>query len=181
LWQVICVPVRHGYKLCRHRRLRLVTRPSPRLYPNILDMGVYHRPVQSAQEIYPFRKNQSIPLVALDKSRLTFSVLILVILLMAIPMPAYSSPYSVDQLRLYTHSRVVSFKEFICIDAILWKESKYNYLARNGSHYGIGQMRSKHYQSKDPYTQIDLTIAYTHKRYVTMCNALAFHKRHGYY
>ena len=158
-----------------------MTRPTTRLYRHILDMGVYGGPVQSAREIYPFRKNQSIPLVAIDKLRLRFSVLSLVILLMAIPMPAYSSTYSVDQLRVYTHSRVISFNEFICIDAILWKESRYNYLARNGSHYGIGQMRSKAYQSKDPYTQIDLTIAYTLKRYTTMCKALAFHKRHGYY
>jgi len=158
-----------------------MTRPTPRLLHNVLDMGVYGGPVQSAREIYPFRKIQSIPLVALDKSRLTSSVLILVILLMAIPMPAYSSPYSVDQLRLYLHSRVINFNEFICIDAILWKESKYNYLARNGSHFGIGQMRSKWYQSKDPYTQIDLTIAYTLKRYKSLCNAYAFHLKRGYY
>lgn len=152
-----------------------------RLLHNVLDRGVYGGPVQSAREIYPFRKNQSIPLVALDKSRLTSSVLILVILLMAIPMPAYSNGYSVDQLRLYLHSRVINFNEFVCMDSIIIKESRYNYLARNGSHYGIGQMRSKHYQSKDPYTQIDLTIAYTLKRYTTMCKALAFHKKHGYY
>ena len=158
-----------------------MTRPTPRPCANILDMGVYGGPVQSAREIYPFRKNQSIPLVALDKSRLTSSVLILVILLMAIPMPAYSSPYSVDQLRLYLHSRVINFNEFICMDKIIIKESNYNYLARNGSHYGIGQMRSKYYQSKDPYTQIDLTIAYTLKRYKSLCNAYAFHLKRGYY
>jgi hypothetical protein len=144
-------------------------------------MGVYGGPVQSDREIYPFRKNQSIPLVALDKSRLTSSVLILVILLMAIPMPAYSSPYSVDQLRLYLHSRVINFNEFICMDKIIIRESNYNYLARNGSHFGIGQMRSKYYQSKDPYTQIDLTIAYTLKRYKSLCNAYAFHLKRGYY
>ncbi len=158
-----------------------MTRPTPRLYPNILDIGVYGGPVQSAEEIYPFRKNQSIPLVALNKSRLTSSVLILVILLMAIPMPAYSNGYSVDQLRLYLHSRVISFNEFICMDKIILRESNYNYLARNGSHYGIGQMRSKYYQSQDPYTQIDLTIAYTLKRYKSLCNAYAFHLKRGYY
>jgi len=158
-----------------------MTRPTPRLLHNVLDMGVYGGPVQSAREIYPFRKIQSIPLVALDKSRLTSSVLILVILLMAIPMPAYSSPYSVDQLRLYLHSRVINFNEFICMDKIIIKESRYNYLARNGLHFGIGQMRSKYYQSKDPYTQIDLTIAYTLKRYKSLCNAYAFHLKRGYY
>jgi len=158
-----------------------MTRPSPRLYPNILDMGVYGGPVQSAREKDPFRKNQSIPLVALDKLRRSFSVLSLVILLMAIPMPAYSNGYSVDQLRLYLHSRVINFNEFICMDSILMLESKYNYRARNGSHFGIGQMRSKWYQSKDPYTQIDLTIAYTLKRYKSLCNAYAFHLKRGYY
>jgi len=158
-----------------------MTRPTPRLYPNILDMGVYGEPVQSEREKDPFRKNQSIPLVALDKSRLSFSVLILVILLMAIPMPAYSNAYSVDQLRLYLHSRVINFNEFICMDKIIIRESNYNYLARNGSHFGIGQMRSKWYQSKDPYTQIDLTIAYTLKRYKSLCNAYAFHLKRGYY
>ena len=100
---------------------------------------------------------------------------------MAIPVSANSYSYSVDQLRLYTHSRVINFKEFVCIDAILWKESRYNYLARNGSHYGIGQMKSKHYQSKDPYTQIDLTIVYTLNRYKSLCNAYAYHLKHGYY
>lgn len=158
-----------------------MTRPSPRLYADVFDYRVYGGPVQSRGGNYPFRKNQSIPLVALDKSRLTSSVLILVILLMAIPMPAYSSTYSVDQLRLYLHSRVINFNEFICMDKIILRESNYNYLARNGSHFGIGQMRSKYYQSKDPYTQIDLTIAYTLKRYKSLCNAYAFHLKRGYY
>lgn len=67
------------------------------------------------------------------------------------------------------------------MDKIFMLESNYNYLAVNGSHTGIGQMRSKYYQSKDPYTQIDLSIKYTLNRYKTLCNAYAFHVKHGYY
>jgi hypothetical protein len=100
---------------------------------------------------------------------------------MAIPMPAIANGYSVDVLRVYAHSRIINYKEFKCFDRIVVMESQYNYLARNGSHMGIGQMKSKYYQSKDPFTQIDLTIKYVHKRYVTMCNALTFHLKHGYY
>lgn len=158
-----------------------MTRRLTSTYANVLDTTVYDEPVQAREERTLNRVNLSNSLIARCKSNRLYSILLLLLLLMAIPMPAYSNGYSVDQLRLYLHSRVLNFNEFICMDKIIMKESRYNYLARNGSHYGIGQMRSKYYQSKDPYTQIDLTIAYTHKRYVTMCNALAFHKKHGYY
>ena len=96
-------------------------------------------------------------------------------------MSSYAAAYSVDQLRVYAHSRIVNYKEFVCLDNILMQESRYNYLARNGSHYGIGQMHSKHYQSRDPYTQIDLTIKYVTIKYHSMCNGWSFHKKHGYY
>ena len=158
-----------------------MTRTLTSTYTDVLDSTLYDGAVQGRGRKDSFRKNQSILLVAVYKSRLALLSLLLVINLLAIPMPAYSSTYSVDQLRLYVHSRVISFNEFICIDQILMQESHYNYLAVNGSHMGIGQMRSKNYQSKDPYTQIDLTIIYTHKRYKTMCKALAFHHKHGYY
>jgi hypothetical protein len=158
-----------------------MTRPTSRIMLNKFDMGVYRGHSQAQGALTPVRENHSLPFIARCKSLQLLSLVLLLLLLMAIPMPSYGATYSVDQLRLYLHSRVLNFNEFICMDKIIMKESRYNYLARNGSHYGIGQMRSKHYQSKDPYTQIDLTIAYTHKRYVTMCNALAFHKRHGYY
>jgi hypothetical protein len=96
-------------------------------------------------------------------------------------MPSYAASYSVDVLRVYAHSRLVSYKEFRCLDRVLVMESNYNYKSSNGSHYGVGQMRSKYYKSKDPFTQIDMTISYIHKRYVTMCNALTYHLKHGHY
>jgi len=158
-----------------------MTRPRSRIIANIFDLGVYAGRIQPGQNLDPNRKNQSNPL-SIDKSHaFRFVLLLLILLQMATPMPSYGATYSVDQLRVYTHSRVVIYKEFICLDKILWKESRYNYLARNGSHYGIGQMRSTHYQSKDPYTQIDLTIKYIHQRYKSNCKALAYHQRHGFY
>jgi hypothetical protein len=96
-------------------------------------------------------------------------------------MSAHAVAYSPDVLRVYLHSRVIDNNEYKCMDRIIYMESRYNYLARSGSHYGLGQMKSKYYQSKDPFTQIDLTIAYTLKRYNSLCKALAFHLKHGYY
>ena len=86
-----------------------------------------------------------------------------------------------DQYKLYTHSRVIDYEQFICLSKIFYKESRWNPLAVNGSHYGIGQMRSKHYRNLDPYRQIDASIKYIKNRYGSMCKAWEFHKKKGYY
>jgi hypothetical protein len=148
---------------------------------NGFDFGVYRGHSQHTEVLTPLIENHLTP-KSIDKSHITALVLLMLVLLqMAIPMPAIANGYSVDVLRVYAHSRIIDYKEFKCFDRIVIMESQYNYLARNGSHMGIGQMKSKYYQSKDPFTQIDLTIKYVHKRYVTMCNALTFHLKHGYY
>ena len=94
---------------------------------------------------------------------------------------ANSAAYSVDYLKLYAHSRLIDYKEFQCFNKIITKESRWSYSARNGSHYGLGQMKSKHYRDLDPFRQIDASIAYITKRYGTTCKALTFHGKHGYY
>ena len=89
--------------------------------------------------------------------------------------------YSIDHLKLYAHSRLLDYQEFQCFNKIITKESRWSYTARNGSHYGLGQMRSKHYRDLDPFRQIDASIAYITKRYGSTCKALTFHGKHGYY
>ena len=94
---------------------------------------------------------------------------------------AHSAAYSIDHLKLYAHSRIVNYKQFQCFNKIIAKESRWNYQARNGSHYGLGQMRSKHYGNLDPFRQIDATLAYVSKRYKSNCQAWLFHQRNGYF
>ena len=88
---------------------------------------------------------------------------------------------NIDQYKLYTHSRIINYEQFICLSKIIYKESRWNPLAINGSHYGLGQMRSKQYRNLDPYRQIDATILYIQGRYGSMCKAWKFHKAKGYY
>ncbi len=95
--------------------------------------------------------------------------------------PAQAAAYSVDHLKLYAHSRLLDYKEFQCFNKIITKESRWSYTARNGSHYGLGQMRSKHYRDLDPFRQIDASIKYITKRYQTPCKAWAFHQERNYY
>jgi hypothetical protein len=93
--------------------------------------------------------------------------------------PAQAS--SSDHYKLYAHSRIINENQYICLSKIIYKESRWNPMAKNGSHYGLGQMRSTHYRDLDPYRQIDATIKYIKGRYGSMCNAWRFHIKKGHY
>jgi len=86
-----------------------------------------------------------------------------------------------DLFKLYAHSRIIDYKQYRCLSSIIHKESRWNEKAVNGSHHGLGQMRSEWYRTLDPYRQIDATIDYIKKRYGSMCNAWRFHEKKGYY
>ena len=94
---------------------------------------------------------------------------------------ATAKNYSIDHLKLYAHSRILDYKEFQCFNRIITKESRWSYVAKNGSHYGLGQMKSKHYRDLDPFRQIDATLKYITNRYKTSCKAWAFHQDRNYY
>jgi hypothetical protein len=119
---------------------------------------------------------------SLRRIQLSAKLYALTALLLTVSIPeATAKNYSVDHLKLYAHSRIINYKEFQCFNKIITKESRWNYLAKNGSHYGLGQMRSKHYSDLDPYRQIDATLKYITNRYQTPCKAWAFHQERNYY
>ena len=86
-----------------------------------------------------------------------------------------------DHYKLYAHSRIINDIQYQCLKRIIYKESRWNVKAKNGSHYGLGQMRSQHYRNLDAYRQIDATIKYITHRYGSMCNAWRFHQKNGHY
>ena len=95
--------------------------------------------------------------------------------------PAQAMTKSIDHYKLYAHSRIINYEQYKCLSKIIYKESRWNPQARNGSHFGLGQMRSEHYRTLDAYRQIDATIKYITLRYGSMCNAWRFHERVGHY
>jgi hypothetical protein len=88
---------------------------------------------------------------------------------------------TVDAYKLYAHSRLVNYEQYQCFSRIIYKESRWNVNAKNGSHYGLGQMRSTHYRELDGFRQIDASIKYITKRYGSMCNAWKHHIKRNYY
>jgi hypothetical protein len=83
-------------------------------------------------------------------------------------------------LKLYAYNQM-SWKEFQCFNWLIIKESSWNPKARNGSHYGLGQMRSTWYRDLSPKRQIKESIKYISHRYGCPCVALDHLERKGWH
>jgi len=86
-----------------------------------------------------------------------------------------------NHYRQYAFIQINNVDQFYCLDELNYKESRWNPKARNGSHYGIPQGRSKYLLKVNGYKQIDWQIKYINARYSNACNALAHHKLKGWY
>jgi hypothetical protein len=71
--------------------------------------------------------------------------------------------------------------ETYCLVELYHNESRFNPKARNGSHYGIPQGRSKYLATVDGTKQIDWGIKYNLHRYGSMCAALNHYKIKGWH
>jgi hypothetical protein len=97
--------------------------------------------------------------------------------LMLIPI----NPSKADMnLKLYAYNKM-DWSEFQCYNWLIHKESRWDPFARNGSHYGLGQMRSKWYGTLSPKKQIDQHIKYIRHRYADACNALQHFETKGWH
>ncbi len=86
-----------------------------------------------------------------------------------------------NHYRQWAFIQLNNLDEFYCLDTLYFHESRWNPLARNGSHYGIPQGRSKWLSTVDGYKQVEWGIKYNINRYGSMCNALDHWKRKGWH
>ena len=92
-----------------------------------------------------------------------------------------TTPSKADMnLKLYAYNQM-SWKEFQCFNWLIHYESRWNPKARNGSHYGLGQMRSTWYRDLSPQGQIRATIKYISHRYGDACKALHHFETKGWH
>ena len=171
------------YNKTLYKRYQIVINTWARRKRKSLDMTLYAEAIQPDTGLRLFRQNETLSVSKEKKTNRKNWLMLIASLIVAMQGAdtAHSASYSVDHLKLYAHSRILNWVEFQCFNKIITKESRWSYTARNGSHYGLGQMKSKHYRDLDSYRQIDATIRYNVKRYQTQCNAWTFHMKHGYY
>jgi hypothetical protein len=72
---------------------------------------------------------------------------------------------SIMNLKLYAYNKFKTYEQFDCYNYLIHRESRWNYKARNNSHYGLGQMRNKMVLTLTPRGQIDLHMKYVAHRY----------------
>jgi hypothetical protein len=83
-------------------------------------------------------------------------------------------------LKLYAYN-LLTWREFQCFNWLIHNESRWNPKARNGSHYGLGQMRSTWYRDLSPQGQIKASIKYIRHRYDDSCKALQHFEERGWH
>ena len=108
---------------------------------------------------------------------------LLMTLSVAIPYKteAKQKPLHVMNIKLYAYNQM-SWKQFECYNWLIHHESRWNHKAKNGSHYGLGQMRSTWYGTLDPMKQVDVHLKYIAHRYDGKpCKALAHWERKGWH
>ena len=114
----------------------------------------------------------------INKRRLVFIASLILAMQGAIYAHAVSQT---DLLKLYAHSRIINYQQTQCFITLIERESHWNVKAKNGSHYGLGQMKNAHYKKLDGFTQVDWSIRYMNGRYGSMCNAWRHFKAKGWH
>lgn len=104
-------------------------------------------------------------------------------LAVAIPSPTWADTQSSkDRFKLYLHTRVIKDKQYQCAYALYMAESKFDSQAKNGSHYGIPQLRNEKLKNLDGFTQIDWGYRYVKARYSgDYCLAYKHFKEKGWH
>jgi len=96
---------------------------------------------------------------------------------------AQSQELKVNTLKQITfHKMNYNFEQFYCLDEIVYKESRWNYKAKNPKSSASGLFQVLKSKEKDPIKQIDQGLKYINHRYNgCACTALAHHKAKGWY
>jgi hypothetical protein len=98
------------------------------------------------------------------------------------PETAYSSPRPVMEMKLYALNKFNNWPEFECYNELIFRESRWNPNAKNGSHYGLAQMRNAKVKDLNWREQIQWHLRYLSHRYQgSACKALNHLKVRGWH
>jgi len=81
----------------------------------------------------------------------------------------------------YAYYSLNDMKQYKCLAFLYGKESAWNPDARNGSHAGIPQGRSKWLLTATPIQQVEWGLRYIKHRYSTPCNAKDHWLKHNWH
>lgn len=95
---------------------------------------------------------------------------------------AYAVSPQVMEMKLYAHNKLANWTQFECYNELIYRESRWNPKAKNGSHYGLGQMRNVKVKDLSWREQIEWHLRYLDHRYRgSACKALKHLKERGWH
>ena len=96
----------------------------------------------------------------------------------AIYLKRYQTDWALIAMNYYNQDLLLTQ----CWVELVWRESRFNPKARNGSHYGLGQIRSTWYRDLNPRQQVRAHLNYIAHRYSNdSCKALKHNKTKGWH
>jgi len=131
----------------------------------------------------PLRENpKRLNRLSITRGKTVKMVLVSIVLSISTSGYSYAATQSqTDNYRVYAHIKIYDFRQFLCFNLLIDRESMWSPNANNGNHYGLGQGMSKDLLHMNPYQQIDWSITYIINRYKTECNALKHSYDYGWY
>jgi hypothetical protein len=76
-----------------------------------------------------------------------------------------ASDNSIPNLKLFAYNAFKTYDQFDCYNYLVFRESRWNYKAKNGSHYGLGQVKNKIVLKQSPKEQIIFHMKYIAHKY----------------
>ena len=132
----------------------------------------------------PKRGRRAGPLAEVEGGHCLRLVATALIILLMFPLTANAYPLNRQQQdwALVAMNHLVDLEETQCWVELIWRESTFNPLAVNGSHFGLGQMRSKWYGKLNARKQVKAHLKYLDHRYKgSACKALNHLKIRGWH
>ena len=102
-------------------------------------------------------------------------------LCLAAALPANAKQQDQQTWEVHLLKITRDYKEYKCVKRLIYKESSNNPDARNGSHYGLPQGRTRYLATASPTAQITWMMKYIRARYDDGCNALRHSNQKGWY
>lgn len=164
-------------------RYQIVIKQTVRRTLKPLDNTVYAGHVQAEKERIVRKENDYYSFSSKKikiKKRLLRPLVSLSVLIASLGAPHATAASNIDHMKLYAHTLIIDYKQTQCFYEIVNQESRWNPKAKNGSHYGLIQMRNDRVKYMNFYAQIDMGIKYLKTRYGSICNGLRHLLKHGW-
>jgi hypothetical protein len=108
-------------------------------------------------------------------------LLLCVGLCLAAGLPANAKQQDQQTWEVHLLKITKDYKEYKCVKRLIFKESSNNPDARNGSHHGLPQGRTRYLATASPTAQITWMMKYIRARYDDGCSALRHSNTKGWY